>query len=346
MTSPRPRRPRFRPSRLLHNPILVAWERIVYRMRDPRSIGYFVTGLVLLAVLGYSWRLWNVTQSGQQTLWVEFAHNGEAISALQDGDPVEISGVVVGRVDHIEPLDDGAKVLLEFFTWQKIRTDAKAVNLPTGLMGARGINLDRGTPSLPLLKDAGTIPGRFQPGIAETMSQIEILVGKVNAIHSQANGWIEGDSLHAPAYRRIQESFEQLRSLVGMLQGATEMAAQGGQQLAKVDGGLRVIHGGLATTGGDLDRTFAKVDPMLDSGKSLLGSVRPLVKEAQVFDAMITDSTSFLVRNLTNDSLYVQLKGANEGLRKVAGVLDGKLSLDFHFSIWRTLRFTRPERKE
>lgn len=345
LTSPRTRRPRWRRSSLLHNPILIAWERLLYRFRDPRSIGYFTTGLVLLALVAYSWRLWNVTQSRQQTMWVDFSGNGEAISALQDDDPVVISGVLVGRVHHIEPTEGGARVLVEFFTWQKIRKDATAVNFPQGLMGQRIVLVDRGSVDAELLPDAGRIPGRFQPGIAETMSQIEVLVAQVGVIQAQAEGWIDGDSLHAPAYRRIQGTFQQLQSLVGMMEDVTQYAHGAAATLAQVDGKLRTVHAGVGSIGGDALVLLDQVDPLLEAGKATLKEARPLVEEAKEINAALGDSTSFLVRQLTNDSLYQQLLSANRGAAKVTQFLEGEVSMDFNFNVWRTMRFVRPERR-
>ncbi len=346
MTSPRTRRPRWRRSALLHNPILIAWERMIYRFRDPRSIGYFTTALVLMGLAAYSWRLWSVTQSRQQTMWVDFHGNGEAISALQDDDPVVISGVLVGRVHHIEPTEGGARVLVEFFTWQKIRKDASAVNFPQGLMGQRIVLVDRGNPDSELLPDAGRIPGRFQPGIAETMSQIEVLVARVGAIQAQADGWIDGDSLHAPAYRRIQGTFQQLQDLVGMMGSLTDYAQGSGNTLQSLDGKLRTVHTGVESIGGDALVLLKDVDPLLDAGKATLAKARPLVGQAKEINAALTDSTSFHVRHLTHDSLYRKLVAANRGAAKVTQFLEGEVAIDFNFNVWRSLRVVRPERRQ
>jgi hypothetical protein len=51
-----------------------------------------------------------------------------------------------------------------------------------------------------------------------------------------------------------------------------------------------------------------------------------------------------MVRQLHDDSLYRKLVGINRDLQKVGGFLSVTSSMSFHFNIWRTLRFTRPER--
>ncbi len=331
-------------SSLLHNPIIIAWDRLVRRLHDARSIGYLTVFLILVAVLGISWHLWQVTISGQQKAWVVFSHNAEAISALQNDDPVVISGVLVGRVDHIEPIPDGARVLVTFFNYQKLRVDAHAINFPQGLMGQRAVVIDRGD-AAEQLRDGGSIAGRFQPGMAETMSQIQVLVAKVNAVNRQSQAWIQGDSLHAPAYQRIQKTIATLQTVAADIDAATNFAAQASGKLSQVDDFSRSLQGGLHSTDATITKADGALDPALDKLQRDIAAIRPLISRMDTLNAQLHDTSSALIRTLYDDSLYRQLESLNHSVREAEDMAKGRMKIPFHFNLWRTFRFSRPERK-
>lgn len=332
-------------SALSQSPILAAWERLVHRLNDQRSVGYATTGLVLLATLAYSWHFWNVTKSGAQTAWVVFSRNGEAISALQDDDPVVISGVMVGRIDHIETLPDGARVMVEFFSYQKIRTDAHAINFPQGLMGQRILIINRGE-APEMLADGGSIPGRFQPGIAETMSQIEILVAQVNQIHAGAEGWIRGDSSHAPAAKRIQAAMASIDAAATRVNELTATVEGSTKHVDGLDRKVRALNVGLKDADAKIQTMIATIEPMLDKAPAALASLKPLVRKGQALDSALNDPDSPTARLIHDDSLYLKLEGITKTIEQVEAVAAGKVNFPFHFGLGRTFRFSRPERKE
>jgi hypothetical protein len=332
-------------SALSQSPILAAWERLVHRLHDQRSVGYATTGVVLLAVLLYSWNFWNVTKSGAQTAWVAFEHNGEAIASLQDDDPVVISGVMVGRIDHIEALPDGARALVEFFSYQKIHVDARAINFPQGLMGQRILIIDRGE-APQMLADGGQIPGRFQPGIAETMSRIEILVAQVNQIHAGAEVWIHGDSIHAPADKRIQVAMASIDAVATRINELTTSVEGSSGRVDGLDQKVRNLNSGLKQADAKIQEMVKRIEPFLDKAPEALTRIRPIVQMGQDLDSTLNDRTSPLIRLLHDDSLYVKLQGISKSIEHVQAIADGRVSIPFHFGLGRTFRFTRPERKD
>ncbi len=337
-----------KPSFLIRNPIVAGWDELVHRMHDPRSIGYLAAALILCLVLGISWHLWQVTLSGQQKAWVRFEHNTEAISALQTDDPVVISGVLVGRVDHIEPIDDGAVVLVTFYNYQKLRADATAINFPQGLMGQRIVLIDRGSSPI-MFRDGGTMPGTFQPSIAETMSRIRELAATVDAVRVQEDLLIRGDGSHDPLATRINSILASLSLAAGKLDTVTAFATNASAQLPRVTAASRGIRTQLGNANGVISRADTKLDPTLDQLSRDIESLRPLVKRANELDRQLHDTSSAIIRALHDTTLYGQANALNRSAREIEDIIrDGEeKQIDFpmHFNIWRSLRFRRPERK-
>ena len=183
-------------------------------------------GLVSLLVLGFL-----VDQVGGQFLLQPVYHVGAAFASgagLVPGDDVTISGVQVGRVGQVEPVDSGALVALEIHTaYAPLFGDARAMVKSKNLLGETYVELSRGTATAGPLPDGGQIPRQ------RTLTPVEVdqvlsvldadtrqrLVLLVNTLGEAVQG--RGQDLNASAadLRDVAQSLETIASSVASQSG-------------------------------------------------------------------------------------------------------------------------------
>lgn len=112
------------------------------------KVGSFVLGgLALIAAALFL--LGDVTFERRYTLYVNFSDVGN----LNTDAPVRLSGVEVGKVEEIELIDGGARVIAKIRKDVEIYNDAVFSVGSTGIIGSKFLQVDQGR------KAAGVIPG-------------------------------------------------------------------------------------------------------------------------------------------------------------------------------------------
>lgn len=110
--------------------------------------------LVLLVAVGLG-----VATRGDDADSMTVTAQFEDASPLLEGNDVRLDGVKVGTIDSIEVTDAGADVTLELDkTAMPLHLDATAIIRPVSLLGERFVDLDRGSPEEPELRDGGVLP--------------------------------------------------------------------------------------------------------------------------------------------------------------------------------------------
>jgi len=109
--------------------------------RSEIVVGFFVLiGIVCLGYLAIKLGKLEVMGSSGYTVYADFS----SVAGLKVGDPVEIAGVKIGRVDGLQLVDDRARLELRLQDGVKLQEDVIASVRSRGLIGDKFILISPG----------------------------------------------------------------------------------------------------------------------------------------------------------------------------------------------------------
>src|SRR5882724_4690730 len=184
-------------------------------------VGTIVIIAVVTFVIGTMW-LSGRSIGNRQLVRVRFAH----VSGLKRASPVTVSGVQVGRVEHIE-LQDVGKVLISISIPPQIkpRIDASAKIAAVGLVGDFAVEFDPGQSPQPLPKGQVVI-GSMKSGFGERAATLgdradSLMVGLQQFANKETADDLRG------ALREFQGTMVQMqKTLRGFSDGKSGAAAE------------------------------------------------------------------------------------------------------------------------
>jgi len=133
------------------------------------TVGALVILAIALFIVGSTWLKGRSIGGDLEDYWkVQFHQAGN----LKVSSPVKVSGVIVGKVEHIELLDVG-KVLVYVSVADRIapRTDATAQIVSVGFVGDAAVELNPGTAPQKLTKER-MIMGRQAAGVTDLAAKL------------------------------------------------------------------------------------------------------------------------------------------------------------------------------
>lgn len=244
---------------------------------NSRIVGYATVAVVTLVLVLMGWRLYTYTHLERDHLWVHFTGNGDLIGSLQDDDPVAIQGVNVGQVEKILSDTTGVTVRLRFWKHQRIHRDAHAMNVGNGLMGMRYVLLERGLDSTHPLDRNASIEGTFNPGIAEVMSGIQMVVDRVREIQFEIDTLAQGGGGRTPLHREVLEKLDatgdllkKLERLSNQLPGLGRTARDGGRLAKGLADSLHSLEPGALQGLAAADTALRQIETALLDSRSLV----------------------------------------------------------------------------
>ncbi|MDA8019598.1 MAG: MlaD family protein [Thermoanaerobaculia bacterium] len=155
------------------------------RDTSPVRVGALVLAALLVLVAG-------VFLIGEQNnlfrpmnhYWVAF----DSASGLQGGNPVQLNGVDVGRVEEIVLPEDPSihqlrvKIAVDSRYAQRIRKDSRARIKTLGLLGDKYVELTSGSEEVPAVADGGDVPAAQATNVDRLISSGEDAVENIVAI--------------------------------------------------------------------------------------------------------------------------------------------------------------------
>jgi len=313
-------------------------------MNHPKALltGYLTVLVVVLLVAGFSWRLWDITRKGHEHVMVSFDGSGELIGALQPDDPVLVRGVNVGQVQSISAVPGGVRVLLRFWGHQILNQDALAVNTSHSLMGQRVIDLFPGRDSLhPLAKDQ-TIPGEFDPGIAETMSQIYKVLDAVTTMRRVIVAMVQGDTHNRALHDKIMGIVDALDRVVSGMETLRVDVQKTGPLLDRVGSKTRSVTNDLPGIEKNFGRAMLGADSLLLATQTAIRTIKPLLDSTHHIMASLHDTTGPMRHMLLDDSILIAASHLDASLGSLMEVMEGSIPLKFNFHFFRS-NLVKPE---
>ncbi len=170
------------------------------------TVGALVILAIALFVVGSTWLKGRSIGGDLEDYWkIQFQQAGN----LKVSSPVKVSGVIVGKVEHIELLDVG-KVLVYVSVADRIapRTDATAQVVSVGFVGDAAVELNPGKAPQKLTKDR-IIVGRMAAGVTDLAAKLGDRADSVLILAQELMN---------------EETTEQLRETMRSLQGTLRAA--------------------------------------------------------------------------------------------------------------------------
>lgn len=155
-------------------------------MKTETKVGFLVV-LSLLLVVGFAYFMGYLSPfSGGKEIYVMYNYAG----GIEEGSPVRVMGIKVGKVKRIEfdpsyKMESGEEVKLRLVVtvdqkaWTSIRKDSKFFINLAGVIGEKFLEISPGSSTMPELEHREVVRGEDPPRIDQLISQSYGLAGKI-----------------------------------------------------------------------------------------------------------------------------------------------------------------------
>lgn len=225
---------------------------------------------------------------------------------IRRGDPVQMRGVNIGRVQGFDLSGEEVLIALELEGQWSVPTGSRTRLVSSGILGGRTVEILPGS-GPDRIRSGTTLPGENLPGLLDFPPDLGQNAGVVlERIETL---------LDAPTLEAIQESAQDLRGLLAQLSALAE--AQGAE-VARLTTSLNRSAKGLeAATGSgeDLARAVARADSALLAATETSESLLRASSSLEVILGRIEAGEGTLGQLSTDSTLYDRLAEAAEGVR-------------------------------
>jgi phospholipid/cholesterol/gamma-HCH transport system substrate-binding protein len=186
-------------------------------------------GLFFLLGLALVWVTFETLSDGKV-----FADRGytliagfESLKDLHKGDEVRMAGVKIGSVEstRLSPSGRRAEAILRIEPNVRVKQDATATIVMSGLIGTNYIGLDLGSADAPALKDGAEIHTKVTPDLNTLMTELGDLGKKVEAALTGITSSVNGDGKNPGLFQKLDkvvtENSEKIGTTMTNLQDIT-----------------------------------------------------------------------------------------------------------------------------
>jgi phospholipid/cholesterol/gamma-HCH transport system substrate-binding protein len=237
------------------------------------TVGVLVLAAIIIFVVGLMWLTrQSLGGAGEATVLVRF----ESVKGLTEGDPVQISGVDVGRVSRVALEGvDSVLVVLAVEGQRRPRADATAAVASLDFLGSRYVEYNPGT-SPDMLTDGEVIDGERESDLSVTATAIgdrasEFLLRSQEVLVDDVRPTLKAVERSLDVLARIGEgplvddlgtSLQQLNSVGARLDTilANPAIDESISQMDEIAESLKEMAEGLATTTQALGQILEKID--------------------------------------------------------------------------------------
>jgi phospholipid/cholesterol/gamma-HCH transport system substrate-binding protein len=232
----------------------------------------------------------------------------DTISELQEGDPVKMAGVEVGKIQKIELADKKVEVTFNIDKKAPVKTDSKASIKFAGLMGQNYISVSFGSPEAPRA-DADTLLE------SEPMADLNSLMVKIENVAEGVEGLTRNFSgenfsnLLGPFTDFLKENNPRLTAILGNLQTISTRVVDGQGTIGKLIN-EDVLYASALNTVSNLNSGVNEFRP-------LFGELKLTLDEARGVVTQVNQGQGTLGKLIKDETLYRETTTAMSNLREV-----------------------------
>ena len=234
---------------------------------------------------------------------------------IRRGDPVQMRGVNIGRVQRFRMAPEGVAIRLEIEGEYEVPVDSHVELKSSGIMGGIVADIVPGR-ATKFFQNGDTIPGQSDEGMMEVTNriseQVETVLKKMDTLLSQG------------AIEDVHSSTADLRKLLGQLNGTVAEQRRElltlNRSLQKSSEGIERATAGIEkiTTAPELDRTIKRLDALTQHIDEVTGSLDRSSRSLESVMARLDRGEGTLGKLTKDDALYNNMNAAAVNLNKLA----------------------------
>jgi len=239
---------------------------------------------------------------------------------IRKGDPVQMLGVNIGRVQKFKISKDRVDVRLELEGEYDVPGDSRLELKSAGLLGGMVADIIPGD-SPKALRNGDHIPGSTEEAMMDTANRIagqaEKVIGQVQKILSDAT--VKNVTSTA---ENTEAATRDLRKLIGDVSGTV---AEQRRQLATLEGSLQKSANGLerVATGPELDRALKRMDTLGEKMDAVMQSLDRSASSVESVTGRLAKGEGTAGKLMTDDELYRRLNDSVNNMNQATTSLKG-----------------------
>jgi phospholipid/cholesterol/gamma-HCH transport system substrate-binding protein len=302
-------------------------------------------GLFFLLGLALTWVTFETLRGGK--VFKDQGYNiiagFETLKELKEGDQVRMAGVKIGEVEKTQLAGRRAEAILRIKPDVRIKSDAVATIVMSGLIGTNTISIDLGSDGASDLADGAEIKTKTSADLNAVMAQMGELGKKLEGAIGNLSGALSGDGKGTGIIQKIDtlvtENRENISKTTSNLQSITDKVNKGEGTLGKLINDPSA-HDELVATINEIKKSAAEAKTFIANAQSIIdevkkgkGAIGTLVFDQKAGDDLkasianlrsVSDKISrgegTLGKLLSDDSM---LKDAQSIMKKADRALDG-----------------------
>ena len=230
---------------------------------------------------------------------------------IRRGDPVQMRGVNIGRVQAFRISHEGVEIRLEIEGEYEIPNDSRVELKSFSLLSGLAAIVIPGS-STTYVSSGDRLPGTSEAGIMETATNIadeaEKTLGRVQALLSEGT------------VQNVEASTDRVKTLLGQLSRVTEEQRK---ELNGLMASLRVSAGEVekAATGPELEAALKRIDLLTQKADTTVDSLQRSSGSLETLVKRIEKGEGTLCKLSSDEALYASMNKTAESLNAAAGDL-------------------------
>ncbi|HEX3020001.1 MAG TPA: MlaD family protein [Chitinispirillaceae bacterium] len=284
------------------------------------NVDLVVGGSILISLIiligGVLW-LKDVSVSAKMVSYTILFPN---VGTLQIGDPVKINGVSKGAVSDIYLRSNGVAVVIETERSVILTDSCKFSVQNIGIMGERGIGIqysDKGMVVKANTKsDTCFFLGIFDPGIAEAMSMMGVVLAEVETLVGNVSTIIEttvGDTAFVSIFKTLVNRLDTISNVAQTLLSENKPA---------IDRSLKNLQTISSDLKGVVARNSGHIDAIMNNGDSLSAAALSIASQVDTLTVSLNEIINQVKNGEGSLGMFVKDSGFYNEIKRTVGNLD------------------------